>query len=48
MRARWSFIPRTPEGLWHCLSDLTSVDLQPALFAYLFPACLDFWYAYHA
>ncbi|HEY7985070.1 MAG TPA: hypothetical protein VID73_12920 [Ktedonobacterales bacterium] len=34
----------TPHGLWYYLHDLAAVDLQPDLFAYLFPACLTFWY----
>ena len=34
----------TPYDLWYYLHDLTYVELQPDLFAYLFPACLSFWY----
>lgn len=33
----------TPEQLWYYLHDLAYVDLQPDLFAYLFPVCLTFW-----
>lgn len=33
----------TPEGLWYYLHDLAYVDLQPDLFDYLFPVCLNFW-----
>lgn len=35
----------TADDLWYYLHDLAYVDLQPDLFAYLFPACLDYWYA---
>lgn len=35
----------TPEDLWYYLHDLAYVELQPDLFAYLFPACLNFWYS---
>lgn len=30
--------------LWYYLHDLAYVELQPDLFAYLFPVCLNFWY----
>src|SRR5258708_5497542 len=32
------------EDLWYYLHDLAYVELQPDLFAYLFPVCLNFWY----
>lgn len=35
----------TPEALWYYLHDLAYVDLQPDLFDYLFPVCLNFWYS---
>lgn len=35
----------TREDLWYYLHDLAYVDLQPELFAYLFPVCLHFWYS---
>lgn len=38
----WDMI--TDESLWYYLHDLAYMELQPDLFAYLFPACLDFWY----
>jgi len=34
----------TNEDLWYYLLDLAYVDLQPELFEYLFPVCLNFWY----
>lgn len=34
----------TEEDLWYYLHDLAYVDLQPELFKYLFPVCLNFWY----
>ncbi|CAA6808989.1 MAG: Unknown protein [uncultured Sulfurovum sp.] len=34
----------TEEDLWYYLHDLAYVDLQPELFNYLFPICLNFWY----
>src|SRR4051794_22635962 len=30
--------------LWYYLHDLAYMELQPDLFAYLFPVCLNFWY----
>lgn len=30
--------------LWYYLHDLAYVELQPDLFDYLFPVCLNFWY----
>jgi hypothetical protein len=33
----------TREDLWYYLHDLAYVDLQPDLFAYLFPVCLNLW-----
>jgi hypothetical protein len=30
--------------LWYYLHDLAYVELQPDLFTYLFPVCLNFWY----
>jgi hypothetical protein len=38
----WDKIP--DEDLWYYLHDLAYVELQPDLFAYLFPVCLNFWY----
>ncbi len=35
----------TPHDLWYYLHDLAYVELQPDLFAYLFPVCLNFWYS---
>jgi hypothetical protein len=32
------------EDLWYYIHDLAYVELQPDLFAYLFPVCLNFWY----
>lgn len=32
------------DDLWYYLHDLAYMELQPDLFAYLFPTCLDFWY----
>ncbi len=34
----------TDDDLWYYLLDLAYVDLQPDLFNYLFPVCLNFWY----
>ena len=34
----------TDDDLWYYLLDLAYVDLQPELFNYLFPVCLNFWY----
>src|SRR4051812_24168340 len=32
------------EDLWYYIHDLSYMELQPDLFAYLFPVCLNFWY----
>jgi len=34
----------TGDDLWYYLHDLAYVELQPDLFNYLFPVCLNFWY----
>lgn len=34
----------TEEELWYYFHDLTYMELQPDLFAHLFPVCLKFWY----
>ena len=41
-RQDWHSI--TGYDLWYYLHDLAYVDLQPDLFSYLFPTCLNFWY----
>jgi len=38
----WQTIPDA--DLWYYIHDLAYVELQPDLFAYLFPVCLNFWY----
>lgn len=34
----------TEGDLWYYLHDLSYMELQPDLFAHLFPVCLNFWY----
>jgi hypothetical protein len=41
--ARTSWDKIEEDDLWYYLHDLAYQDLQPDLFAYLFPVCLNFW-----
>lgn len=41
--ARTPYADIPEDDLWYYLHDLQFVPLQPDLFAYLFPRCLDFW-----
>ncbi|WP_395373419.1 hypothetical protein [Marinicella sp. W31] len=41
-RSNWKEIE--DKDLWYYFHDLAYVELQPDLFNYLFPVCLNFWY----